>query len=552
MKYTVKDLLESQQFPEMKLVCGRRGIHREISDAKIIEKKNMENFLHGGELLLTSFNVYRDCSDKEFETYLKALERKSVSGFVVKRRVENDPTGIRFEMLKVFCAERDIPVFEIPMELYFWGIIRHLTSELFDAETARLKYFKTIHDNFSALSFLYSMSTTKEEDIIDALSNILENPVSLYYSDYRCVASSDGDTSDLTILDNVEHYLASSQTKFPYMKQKGEWGQYIIRLDNMNHTETFLVITEKNRELTELDYMAIENAIVSLQYTYVNDFAQKQVEQKYKRDIVRNLVNGTLNETEVMAVAEVLGLKESESYRVVDFCIVPQDVEGTFTNEQLYEASIIENEITTLIPNAHTYKNLNEIVMIKKVDPSQQETEFQKGIRAFQETIQKDLRCRKKSLDFHAGVGNVVKGFHHLQDSYQYARKAIRYIDVIRQLYGNANKSVVSFSNLGFFQIFGDMKTPEDVLQYVPETLQKVYQYDEEHGTELINTLQVYLNNDRSIRKTAQDLFVHYRTISYRLDKIIAVSGMDFQNPHEMLAVRNGMIIHNMAYKMTK
>lgn len=36
---------------------------------------------------------------------------------------------------------------------------------------------------------------------------------------------------------------------------------------------------------------------------------------------------------------------------------------------------------------------------------------------------------------------------------------------------------------------------------------------------------------------------VHARTVSYRLQKIAELTGMDFDNVAEILAVRNGIII---------
>ena len=41
-------------------------------------------------------------------------------------------------------------------------------------------------------------------------------------------------------------------------------------------------------------------------------------------------------------------------------------------------------------------------------------------------------------------------------------------------------------------------------------------------------------------------MFVHYRTISYRLEKIKQISGIDFDNANEVLAVSNGLIIYKM------
>ena len=38
-------------------------------------------------------------------------------------------------------------------------------------------------------------------------------------------------------------------------------------------------------------------------------------------------------------------------------------------------------------------------------------------------------------------------------------------------------------------------------------------------------------------------MFVHYRTIMYRMKNSEVISGMDYENVTEMLAVGNGLII---------
>lgn len=60
---------------------------------------------------------------------------------------------------------------------------------------------------------------------------------------------------------------------------------------------------------------------------------------------------------------------------------------------------------------------------------------------------------------------------------------------------------------------------------------------------ELIDTLECFMNNNQSYKRTSTEMFVHYRTITYRMKKIEEISGMDYDNVSEMLAVRNGLII---------
>lgn len=149
MAYTVRKLLESEQFPKMKLLCGEKGLDLEVKGIRIIEIEDMERYLTGGEILITSLQVYLSCSDREVEQHFEDLVKSDISGFIVKKRKEYDPTGRRLSLLEKHCKKYEIPLVEIPGDLYYWGIIRHVMMQVFDKDTARLKYFKITHDNFN-------------------------------------------------------------------------------------------------------------------------------------------------------------------------------------------------------------------------------------------------------------------------------------------------------------------------------------------------------------------------------------------------------------------
>ena len=547
MAYTVKKILESGQFPQMKLLCGEKETDREVKGIRIIEIADMERYLTGGEILMTSFQVYLSYTNTEVEQHFENLLISDISGFIVKRKKENDPSGRMLSILEKHCKKYDIPLIEIPEEMHFWGIIRYVTSQVFDKETARLKYFKITHDNFNAFSLRNNGSDAKAKDIIDFLGTMIENPIALYYSNFSCYASTNSDNSKLILSKNIEAYTPNIITKFKYMRQKkGEHTQYIVSVDILNEAKSYIAITEENRKLTELDYMAIENAIINLQYGFVSEFAQNEVRKKYQRDIIHNILNGLLNEKDMDVAASALELKKTDSYRVVDFHTITRNIERKYTEEQLHEVGVIEGELVHLLSDSHIYRNMDQIVMIQKVNPDQTEMEYQRKMEEVKEVIQRSVVHRKKNTDFQIGIGRVVVGYQRLKESYKEAQKAIEYIDIARLVTGDKEKSVIHYSNLGFFQIFGEFDDKTELWKYVPSTLKKLYQYDKEHKDELIPTLQVYLNNNQSLKKASKELFVHYRTVSYRIEKIAKISGMNFENPNEMLAVRNGLIIYKM------
>lgn len=149
MGYTVKDLLESNKFPEMQLINDDSGIDREIKGVRIIEVADMEKFLGGGELLLTSMRAYEATEEDAFLYHLKEFDKKQVSGFIVKCCQRTEHLKRLFDILMEFSQEYHFYVIEIPEDLHFWGIIKHILLQLYDIETAKLKYFKMTHDNLS-------------------------------------------------------------------------------------------------------------------------------------------------------------------------------------------------------------------------------------------------------------------------------------------------------------------------------------------------------------------------------------------------------------------
>lgn len=99
MRYTVKDLLESGQFPEMKLISGESELNREIKGARLLEVANMECFLSGDEILFTSLKAYENVDLQEFVKHLEGLKKKQISAFIVKRDQQTELQRI----VIIFC-----------------------------------------------------------------------------------------------------------------------------------------------------------------------------------------------------------------------------------------------------------------------------------------------------------------------------------------------------------------------------------------------------------------------------------------------------------------
>lgn len=84
MEYTTKQFIESNRFPQIKVVYGEGYLDKRISGIRIIEIPEMVKYLEGGEILLTSLWVYKECRNETFIKYLEQYSEKKAQWHYIK------------------------------------------------------------------------------------------------------------------------------------------------------------------------------------------------------------------------------------------------------------------------------------------------------------------------------------------------------------------------------------------------------------------------------------------------------------------------------------
>lgn len=552
MNYTIKDLLDSNQFPGMKLLnSASGGGNKEISGIQIIETSDMERYLSGGEILMTSLKAYEGISESEFQKHMEAFVKLQISGFIVKRNQQTESQKRLFDLLMQYSEEYHLPVIEIPADMYYWGIIKYVLMQIFDLKIAKLSYFKTTHDNLSVL-LLNELDVLKNIDnILQQIDRMVGNPLSLYDENRNCIATTDPTLTGFKFAKEVEEYRPDVMVaKYPYLRQARVYTEYIKKFDVYTQMRFYLVITEKNEALTTLDFISLENAIVVLQYLLMRRAAEENIAKKYHKDLGYRMLNGSLTNTELREVADILGFKKTDEFRVITCCLVPPDNTAKFTPLQLETTEFVKQELLQLLPKSYIYCNTNQIIYIHKEQDEENEYDFRKNLENIQQSIQNQLIQKEIEINFVIGIGKRVKGYSQLKESFEDSQTAIEYIDMIRTVIGDKDRSVVDSSKLGFFRMLAKPENKEQLWSCIPESLYKLYDYDTQKKGDLVDTLECFLNNNQSQKKTSKEMFVHYRTIMYRLRKIVEITGIDFSNPAEMLIVRNGLMLMRIVEKM--
>lgn len=542
MGFTVEELLKTEEIGNMTLIGGKNGTGREIKGVTIIEAPDIVKFINGGELLLTGLYAFKSCSVAEFQNYISELQNKKISGLVIKkgRRVEDAEKKI--QLLQEYAEKYNIPLIEVAFEVSFQKILCYVMERLFNEEVMRLKYFKTTHDNFSAL-----LTTQREhpvETVLDMLSKLIKNPVALYNKNMTFYASSNGKNLPFEFSKDAEEYDPGTITNYKYYRQEGECTQYVVQIRLTVGVLMYLVINEVESEFGLMDCIAIENAIIALQYEFSRKFSVTELERKYQHDILNNILNGKVaSESELKKSVGLLGLDLDGYYRVLVFGL-SGDEKKDLSGKNLSYINALEEAVRQNVPNGKFQRDMDQVVVVQNTDPEMNQTTYRKELEEIRDKVQQSFSKKYKKINVKAGVGKQVKGIVNLPESYKEATEAFAFMDIAGDISKEGDSCLMMFSDLGIFKFLCQLNDPALLKEYIPESLQKLYDYKKPQQDDLIETLKIYLDHNQNLSKTAQDLYVHYKTAAYRIEKIGKITGMDFDNPNEMLAVRIGLIVY--------
>ena len=88
---------------------------------------------------------------------------------------------------------------------------------------------------------------------------------------------------------------------------------------------------------------------------------------------------------------------------------------------------------------------------------------------------------------------------------------------------------LLAFEDTGAYRLLlpAMSEDPAELERFYSETVEPLVAYDEQYETELVVTVETYLENDGNVAASAQQLYTHRHTIRYRLERARELCGHD-------------------------
>lgn len=527
------------------VLSGEHYLQKDVKGSTIMEAPDITDWLKGGELILTSLYPIQHFNEGQLKEFIAKLAEKEVSALVIKnhRFVNEIPQSMIVEGKK-----RNLPIIQIPKNVPYVDIMYPVIEEISNNRLKKLQHYKEIHDRFTALS----LADESPESIIQTLEQLIGNPVALFDRNFFCLATTHTTLESFEIVEKMDYYNETETMKFPhyrqivrYDEQKEKRGfQFVVSIETINHIKAYLLVGEMNKPLQEFDFIAVENAATALSLELVKQFAVAEVDKRFKNNLLEQFLEGKIHNNTFFHHANLIGWDIEGAFVVVVFKVNNQ-------NKSLYsidnkrgiasqkDEMLLFEVIQQRLPNAIVGSKSGLIFVLWKINKKEQKGQlWMSNIKNAVTKMKQSLKKQQSELIIQVGIGTLVEKIHGVSTSYKKALDALELGEIL-----NGKEAVTTFSELGIFRLLCQFEELSSLKSFIPPTLEALLYYPQSNKPDLLITLKTFLQCNQNATKTAQLLFIHHKTAVYRLERIKEITGMNFDDPEEMLSVQIGLKI---------
>ncbi|MEL7568189.1 MAG: helix-turn-helix domain-containing protein, partial [Dehalobacterium sp.] len=301
----------------------------------------------------------------------------------------------------------------------------------------------------------------------------------------------------------------------------------------------YIIVPEIMSVLNKIDYIAIEHAGVIAAYEIVKQRAVEEDRKRLKRDFFNSLLAGKLKSLEAVSnLSSVHRLDCSKCYVciVVEFENYEKFTSEDFLKEQeklnnLQEKAIKATNETALKLNQHiiTTEQGSKVVLFLQYNRDTNSESARKLSKIFARELFNAYKRINQKQYCYIGIGKLYNNILKLYLSYGEALEAIK-------LSKTLNERISHIDDFSIYRLF-DLTEKEKVDAFM-KNIYKLVENDKKNDSDLVKTLDTFFQCMANQTETAKRLYIHRNTLTYRINKIKSILGIDLDNPDECLELQ--------------
>lgn len=520
----VEDALKIGELAKGEVITGRKGLLRKIVSIEVMEVPEVGNWATEGILMLTSFYSVKDDFKKQYDI-LKTLIEKRAAGMVVKlgRFLDYLP-----EEMIALAEENSFPIISIPKNVSYINVLTPLYENLYEEKRrVKQKFSNPFHD------FIVE-DYDKVEDEVERLSEILEAQVYIEDCLGQLLYCSKTFSSDGWRKSNLLFSVPSNPNYKKLIKDwKNDIRPSLLRQEKFSDQRNRLIVPllskkeifafihlpfKSQSKFQEVKPHHVEHLSRKLSETILSeqlDLQKERIKEKAKLELLLDKHNSAKNVNREFVLLyfyrkskDIPSLQPSRLFDIN--CLVRKNIKEWMQPLLCEECILFEkhNQIFSLIQSS--------------------ENEHQ-NITSYLKNVCKLSLQNSSIIDV---AVSVSAPFRNLKDYDEKIKSVVKIMEIGQKV--RPDEKVYTYDTLGIYEILINLSTNSTAMLYADEVLSPFTGND----GELLETLIAFLKENGNVSRTAETLFIHRRTMTFRLQKIKELLNMQLDDPENLFILR--------------
>ncbi len=529
----LQHILKYDCFKDATIMSNHQILKREVSSVMILEATDIEKWGSKDQLILTSYYALIDLNEEDLLSFFKKMSSLQISGIVLKvhRLVKEVPP-----LLVKYCNAFDIPLIVIPEAVKYETIILAVLQPIINENSKILNSYYNARKTINQLS----LKELSINELLKSFQSLLKSDVqfeneshSIFYTTslnqlpYKVV--SEHPKPKVKFVDN-QYY----ERIIEYSDQSTETIVSVNIPDLLNQKYVFSVFQSFD-QLSDNEIMLIENATELLLTELLKIYAIKKNQSMRKNNQMHDLLLARYySEEERDSILSVLDIDKYPFYQGIMVSIYGDNLTLDNPIRSPLDPAIdfIKSKYKHL---AYFQKNYDIVFLVNRNDKNSKikKEDLSELLDIFRELNPK-LCC-------HVGISTMQEStLDSINDNLLNLKK---FMKIVHQ-----QPVVLEYDQLGFFKLFHKIGSIEELFDYVPKQLLDLVKEKSDYAL----TLSCFLANNHNYVKTAEQLFIHPKTVRYRIEKVIERLGVSLDDSDTLLSLQVSLKICDYVGLMSK
>jgi len=510
------------------VTAGDNQAKRNINWAILLTSwQDIQDQVAAGDLVVIPPNLQQQASTTTLSNHFEALAKLQVTGILLFHNV--------VKLVTEKASALNLPLLISPPDVTVREVYQSIVYLLADRQSATTERGMQLYRKLSEMS--------REEQGLQAMTDVickLTGKIIVIQDkrlEIKAISAPQNTDIDIAELEEAlthrEELPAVLRNRKAAAKARQSHWQQLLPVKNLGRLVSPIVSGDRARgylsiigpadELDMLDTLTAEHGAAACALEMAKAKAVSEAKKSLRGNFLEGLLAGTLPTKEIERLSGRLDHDTSKPHAIMTFTWAETDAPSVRRLETTINWLLRNHSRPALV---HIYGDQHACVFQTLRAGEDMESAHQLARRLFEQI---DAEYPKTHLI--AGISGPAETLDEWPQVYQEALQAMQLGQRLKM------HEMVDFESLGIYRLLGKLEDITAVQEFTNHVIGPLVEYDEQHRSTLVQTIDEYFNHHGNISQTAESLFIHRNTLLYRLDRIQDLTGHNLNQANMRLAL---------------